>query len=186
MRKHVSGGLFTVALALATALTMMPALRLSAAPGSDQDGGRRDLDRNHHVLLISIDGMHAADYLNCSRGISSVNGGKPFCPHLAELGETGVNYTRTTTSRPSDSFPGLMAIVTGGSPRTFGAFYDVAYDRVLAGPTIDTGNGLPGTGAGGCTVGQAIGTETEYEEGVELNQHLVRMAGVPTSRLTAA
>ena len=57
-----------------------------------------------------------------------------------------MTYTRTTTSRPSDSFPGLMALVTGGTPKTVGAFYDVAYDRVLAGPTIDTGNGLPGTG----------------------------------------
>jgi hypothetical protein len=65
---------------------------------------------------------------------------------------TGVTYTRTTTSRPSDSFPGLMASGTGGTPKTVGGFYDVAYDRVLAGPTIDIGNGLPGTGPGGCTV----------------------------------
>src|SRR3984893_1712168 len=97
-------------------------------------------DRNgiRHVLLISIDGMHAVDYENC---IASNT-----CPHLAALGKTGVTYTRTTTSRPSDSFPGLMALVTGGTPRTVGAFYDVAYDRVLAPPTIDTGNGLPGSG----------------------------------------
>src|SRR5262249_47026539 len=77
-----------------------------------------------HVLLISIDGMHALDYTNC------VQGG--YCPALEALGTTGVNYTRTSTSRPSDSFPGLMALVTGGTPRTVGAFYDVAYDRVLA------------------------------------------------------
>jgi hypothetical protein len=38
-----------------------------------------------HVLLISIDGMHAVDYLNCSRG---VNGGQPYCPNLAALGAT--------------------------------------------------------------------------------------------------
>ena len=63
-----------------------------------------------------------------------------------------MTYTRTTTSRPSDSFPGLMALVTGGTPKTVGAFYDVAYDRVLAPPTIDTGNGLPGTGPAGCKV----------------------------------
>jgi hypothetical protein len=35
-----------------------------------------------------------------------------------------------------------MAIVTGGTPKTVGAYYDVAYDRVPAPPTIDTGNGL--------------------------------------------
>jgi len=112
-----------------------------------------------HVLLISIDGMHAVDYENCVTAKT--------CPTLAALGTTGVNYTRTTTSRPSDSFPGLMALVTGGSPRTVGAFYDVAYDRVLAPPMTATGNGLP---AGSCNEGQINGTQTEYEEGVEIDQ----------------
>jgi len=125
-------------------------------------------DRNgvRHVLLISIDGMHAVDYENC---IASNT-----CPHLAALGKNGVTYTRTTTSRPSDSFPGLMALVTGGTPKTVGAFYDVAYDRVLAPPTIATGNGLP---AGTCTPNQINGTQTEYEEGVEFNQHFVNGIG---------
>jgi Type I phosphodiesterase / nucleotide pyrophosphatase len=112
-----------------------------------------------HVLLISIDGMHAVDYENC---VASKT-----CPNLAALGKTGVHYTRTTTSRPSDSFPGLMALVSGGSPRTVGAFYDVAYDRVLAPPKIATGNGLPG---GACNVGVINGTQTEYEEGNEIDQ----------------
>jgi predicted AlkP superfamily pyrophosphatase or phosphodiesterase len=31
-----------------------------------------------HVLLVSIDGMHAVDFLNCSKGISGVNGGAPY------------------------------------------------------------------------------------------------------------
>jgi len=103
--------------------------------------------------------MHAVDYENC---VASGN-----CPTLAALGKTGVNYTRTTTSRPSDSFPGLMALVSGGTPRTVGAYYDVAYDRVLAPPTIATGNGLPG---GDCIKGQINGTQTEYEEGVSMDQ----------------
>jgi len=103
--------------------------------------------------------MHAVDYENC---VASKT-----CPHLAALGGTGVNYSRTTTSRPSDSFPGLMAIVSGGSPRTVGAFYDVAYDRVLAPPKIATGNGLPG---GTCNLGVVNGTQTEYEEGNEFDQ----------------
>ena len=118
-----------------------------------------------HVLLISIDGMHAVDYENC---VASKT-----CPNLAALGGTGVHYTRTTTSRPSDSFPGLMALVTGGSPRTVGAFYDVAYDRVLAPPKVHTGNGLPGEDQGSqyaCKQGQINGTQTEYEEGNEIDQ----------------
>jgi len=118
----------------------------------NNDGGR-------HVLLISIDGMHALDYENC------VAGG--YCPNLAALGSTGVHYTRTSASKPSDSFPGLMALVSGGTPRTVGAFYDVAYDRVLAPPQKDTGNGVAG---GNCTPGVANGTTTEYEEGVDLDQ----------------
>lgn len=121
-----------------------------------------------HVLLISIDGMHALDYTNCSRGIPGFNGGASYCPNLAALGQTGVNYVDTSTSRPSDSFPGLMAIVTGGSPRTVGAYYDVAYDRSLQPPATTTGNGLPG---GSCTPGQTPdGTTTEYEEGIDIDQ----------------
>src|SRR5215467_5842780 len=127
-----------------------------------------------HVLLISIDGMHAVDYENCVASNT--------CPTLAALGRTGLNYTRTTTSRPSDSFPGLMAIVTGGSTRTVGAFYDVAYDRVLAPPLHTTGNGLPGTAddpaLGPCVPNQvyknsdgSTGTQTEYEEGNEIDQN---------------
>jgi len=69
------------------------------------------------VLLISIDGMHALDFVNCAKAGT--------CPNLAALAQTAVNYVDTSTSKPSDSFPGLMAIVGGGSPRTIGAFYDV-------------------------------------------------------------
>ncbi|HXI40836.1 MAG TPA: alkaline phosphatase family protein [Bryobacteraceae bacterium] len=119
-----------------------------------------------HVLLISIDGMHALDYENC------VSAGS--CPNLAALGQNGVNYTRTSSSKPSDSFPGLMALVTGGTPRTVGAFYDVAYDRVLAPPQNTTGNGVAG---GVCTAGVANGTTTEYEEGVDIDQSQLNGGG---------
>jgi len=129
---------------------------LASRASADELGKGREIK---HVLLISIDGMHAVDYENC---VASKT-----CPHLAALGRTGVHYTRTTTSRPSDSFPGLMAIVTGGSPRTVGAFYDVAYDRVLAPPKTATGNGLPG---GSCNLNVINGTQTEYEEGNEIDQ----------------
>jgi hypothetical protein len=137
-------------------------LTVSGAFAGPKDGRNFDDDGHHqvrHVLLISIDGMHAVDFKNCVASNT--------CPHLAELSETGVNYTRTSTSRPSDSFPGLMALVTGGTPRTVGAFYDVAYDRVLAPPATATGNGLP---AGNCVLGMNNGTETEYEEGDEIDQ----------------
>jgi len=130
-----------------------------------------------HVLLISIDGMHAVDFLNCSTGIPGANGGSPYCPALAELGQKGVNYLGTSTSKPSDSFPGLMALVTGGSPRTVGAFYDVAYDRSLDPPAKTTGNGVA---SGKCTpYGAPTGTTTEYDEGIDLKQALLS-GGSPT------
>jgi Type I phosphodiesterase / nucleotide pyrophosphatase len=150
---------------LVAALILFTMSNLYAGPkdGRGWDDGHR---RIRHVLLISIDGMHAVDFKNCVASNT--------CPHLAELGETGVNYTRTSTSRPSDSFPGLMALVTGGTPRTVGAFYDVAYDRVLAPPMTTTGNGLAG---GSCLVGVINGTQTEYEEGVEIDQSKVNGGG---------
>ena len=154
-----------IALSLGLAASTMPS-SASANPG----GGNGH--KVKHVLLISIDGMHAVDYENCVAANT--------CPTLAALGRTGVNYTRTTTSRPSDSFPGLMALVTGGSPRTVGAYYDVAYDRVLAPPLVTTGNGLPGTSdpmnspaLAPCVPNQIYGTQTEYEEGDEFNQLLL-------------
>ncbi len=67
------------------------------------------------------------------------NDGVPQCPRLAKLGATGVNYLDTSTSKPSDSFPGLMARMTGGSPGTAGGtFYDVADDRSLDPPATTT------------------------------------------------
>jgi hypothetical protein len=148
-----------------------------------QDWGQ-DWDRSpvRHVLLISIDGMHAVDFLNCSRGIAGVNNGTPYCPNLAALGTTGVSYVGASTSKPSDSFPGLMMLMTGATPRTMGVYYDVAYDRTLDGPTIATGNGNP---AGTCTPGvaSAEGYETEYDEGIDLNQTLLN-GGAPGASLT--
>jgi hypothetical protein len=121
-----------------------------------------------HVLLISVDGMHAVDYLNCVSGLPGVNGGKPYCPNLRALGTTGVNYLNTSTSKPSDSFPGLMALMTGGSPRTMGVNYDVAYDRALNPPQDTTGNGLSGSGS--TCPATPSGTSTEYDEGINLNK----------------
>lgn len=134
-----------------------------------------------HVLLISIDGMHAVDYLNCTRGIDSVNNGDPYCPNLAALGRNGINYSAASTSKPSDSFPGLMSIVTGATPKTMGIYYDVAYDRSLNAPAKTTGNGVA---AGPCTpFGLPTGTTTEYEEGIDIDQTKVN-GGAPGAGLT--
>ena len=73
---------------------------------------------------------------------------QPYCPAIAALGQTGVNYVAASTSKPSDSFPGLTAIVTGGSPALTGVYYDVAYSRNYDAPAKTTGNGVA---AGPCT-----------------------------------
>jgi hypothetical protein len=133
------------------------------------------------VLLISVDGMHSVDLQNCVNGIGTVNGGDPYCPAMASLARSGVNYVAASTSKPSDSFPGLIAIVTGGSPALTGIYYDVAYARNLDAPTITTGNGLAG---GPCTPGTTpTGTTTEYEEGIDLDQTKVN-GGAPGAALT--
>jgi hypothetical protein len=142
-------------------------------------------DWNHsqirHVLLISVDGMHAVDYLNCSRGIAGVNSGAPYCPNLASLGATAIHFVNASTSRPSDSFPGLMSIVTGATPRTMGIYYDVSYDRSLDPPAVTTGNGLA---AGTCKPYAApTGTTTEYEEGIDIDQTKLN-GGAPGAGLT--
>ena len=51
-----------------------------------------------HVLLISVDGMHALDYLNCASG--------GYCPNLAALGSDGINYLRVRPRSPRIHFPG--------------------------------------------------------------------------------
>jgi hypothetical protein len=154
---------------------------LIAATGVPAQAGDGDWDFGgsiKHVLLISIDGMHAVDFTNCANGLAEVNGGNPYCPNLAALGNTGVTYLDTSTSKPSDSFPGLMALVTGGSPRSVGAFYDVAYDRSLDPPATTTGNGVAGA-PGLCTPGGAAsGSTTEFDEGIDLNKLLLN-GGAP-------
>ena len=165
---------------LISAVSILSALLSVSAVAQDHDG---DWDKSQvqHVLLISIDGMHAVDFKNCAEGIAGVNGGKPYCPNLAALATTGVNYVAANTSKPSDSFPGLMTIITGATPRTMGVYYDVAYDRSLDGPAVTTGNGNP---AAPCTAGKApTGYTTEYEEGIDINQGLVN-GGAPGAGLT--
>jgi hypothetical protein len=116
--------------------------------------GRAD-DRNQnkvqHVLLISIDGFHAVDLEVCMAAGT--------CPNLASLTEAGVTYTNASTTKPSDSFPGLLAQLTGGTPKSTGVFYDDSYDRTLFAPGSN------------CTTGP--GTETNIAESLDYNPHSI-------------
>src|SRR5450631_943778 len=107
-----------------------------------------------HVLLISVDGLHALDLANY---VSS----HPDST-LTALSRHGVTYTNNSTSTPSDSFPGLASLVTGGSPVTAGLWYDDTYNRALSPPAETDGLGDPG---GNCP-GQ-IGTIVAWDESVD-------------------
>jgi hypothetical protein len=153
-------------------------LWLAASPALAQGPSSGQFKR---VLLISVDGMHAVDFANCSSGLSTVNNGQPYCPAIAALGKTGINYVAASTSKTSDSFPGLEAIVTGGSPALTGIYYDVAYARNYNAPAQTTGNGLA---AGPCVpYTTPTGTTSEYEEGIDFDQTKVN-GGAPGASLT--
>jgi len=95
-----------------------------AAADRQKGEGEREV---RHVLLISVDGLHALD-------VSTYVASHPKSA-LAELASHGVTYTGANTPQNSDSFPGLLALVTGGSPLSGGLFYDVSYDRTIFDPS---------------------------------------------------
>jgi hypothetical protein len=104
--------------------------------------------------------MHALDFANCS----GAAGGAVTCPTLANLAKSGFVYTQASTSKPSDSFPGLTALATGGSSKSTGAFYDVSYDRALSPPAATTPYGIPG-GPDLCP--KVIGTQVGFDEEID-------------------
>ncbi len=87
-----------------------------------------------HVLLISVDGMHALDLDRYIDNHPASN--------MAALARQGLDYTLAETPVPADSFPGLLALVTGGTPSVTGVYYDSSWDRALApadGPCLAQG-----------------------------------------------
>jgi hypothetical protein len=150
---------------LILAAPAVAAMLASSFAGRAADSQFANGGKIRHVLLLSIDGMHAVDFYNCAHGVEGVNNGNPYCPNLASLSQSAINYVATSSSRPSDSFPGLAALVTGGTPKTTGLYYDVAYDRSLDAPEITTGTGLAG---GPCTPYAApTGTTTDNDQGID-------------------
>src|SRR5215467_608782 len=121
----------------------------TSSPGSD--------GKSHHishVLLLSIDGLHEQDlarYVQLNPNSA-----------LAQLSHLGTTYTNASTSKPSDSFPGLLSMVTGGSPRSTGVFYDDSYDRTLSAPGSN------------CSV---KGTEVVYDESIDFNSNALDGGG---------
>ena len=137
---------FVLAAASLAAIQHGRIVRLDGAPVADR---RRRTPQ--HVLLISVDGLHQSDlrwWIRHHPG--SV---------LARIAHTGTQYTNAATPIPSDSFPGLVAQVTGGDPRTTGVYYDDSYNRRLLPPGST------------CTPGQTggLGTEVNFFEVLDRN-----------------
>ena len=145
-----------------TAAAVGFALLAGAAAAQADDDSFMHGHRIDHVLLISVDGLHALDLANYVATHKDST--------LAALSQHGVTYTNNSTSTPSDSFPGLASLVTGGSPTTTGLWYDDTYNRALSPPATTDGLGDPG----GACPGQ-VGTIVAWDESVDAD--LTRLDG---------
>ena len=112
--------------------------------GTGVSAASKDAPAAKHVLLLSVDGLHQTDLeWYVSQHPSSA---------LARLVHRGVEYSNAQTPFPSDSFPGMVAQVTGGNPSSTGVYYDDSWNRAL----------FP-AGTTSC-VGPAPGAEVTYFE----------------------
>ena len=136
-----------VPMALAAAL-LSPAVRAKEA-------------RVHHVLLISVDGLHQRDL---ARFIAD----HPASA-LSRLSRSGVTWDDARATTPSDSFPGLLALVTGGTPKSTGVYYDDSYDRTLY---------PPGSNCQG-----AAGSEIVYDESDDFDMDRLFSGGINPKNL---
>ena len=151
---------------LTAAFLLMGSTAGSLYAGPQQSDSSKSSVNVQHVLLISVDGLHALDLANY------VNSHQDST--LAALSRNGITYTNASTSSPSDSFPGLATLVTGGSPITAGLWYDVTYNRALSPPAHSTS--LPITGGPGLCP-DVIGTAMAYDESIDFNLKLLNGGG---------
>ncbi len=144
---------------------------VTAAPSLADDGQGGDHDGRttvKHVLLLSVDGLHQKDldwYVRTHPASA-----------IAALAQHGTDYTHASTPVPSDSFPGMVAQVTGGNPGTTGVYYDDTYNHAL----------LP-AGTTNC-VGVKPGAEVAFTEAADKNQSSIDagqgLSGLPGSILS--
>ncbi|MGW1871975.1 alkaline phosphatase family protein [Streptomyces sp. NPDC001975] len=158
-RRHVRPA---AVLAAAGVLTGVTAAQPSAFAASHHPAAAR------HVLLVSVDGLHQSD-------LSWYIARHPKSA-LARLVGGGVEYTHARTTTPSDSFPGMVAQATGGSPGTTGIYYDDTYNAAL----------LP-AGTTSCK-GVKPGVEVDLTEDLDKDQASIDagqgLAGLPDSILS--
>lgn len=135
---------------------LIAALLLALQAGAEDNKSHHNI---RHVLLISVDGMHALDLTNYVAAHPNST--------FAQLSAHGNTYTNAATSQPSDSFPGLASLVTGGSPVTTGLWYDVTFNRKLSPPAAT--NPILGPTGGPSLCPSTIGTVVEFDESVDID-----------------
>jgi hypothetical protein len=143
------------------------AVTLGVAGTGQASTGASSAAPAEHVLLLSVDGLHASDLAYyVDHNPSSA---------LAALVNSGVDFTHAQTPVPSDSFPGMVAQVTGGNPSSTGVYYDDTWNHAL----------LP-AGTTNC-VGVKPGVEVTYFEALDKNPLSIDagqgLAGLPGSIL---
>ena len=116
--------------------------------------------RVERVLLLSLDGLHALDLANYVTAKPNSN--------LAQLSQHGITYTNARSSLPSNSWPGLLAIVTGGSPISTGVMFENSYDRSLSPPGSK------------CAT---IGTTVVYDSSIDNNPNALDAGGINPEKL---
>jgi hypothetical protein len=154
LRWRVIGALATAGFVASLATAVQPAAAHKAGSAK-------------HVLLISVDGLHQTDLAwYVAKNPKSA---------LGRLVSQGVSFTKAQTPFPSDSYPGMVAQVTGGNPKTTGVYYDDSYNHQL----------LP-AGTTNCA-GVAPGVEVTYFEALDSNPLSIDagqgLAGLPDSIL---
>ena len=153
----------------ATCVAAVLAGSTAVSVAQERDDGRNNAHRYAHVLLISVDGLHAVDLAKWIGDPAHSKGA------LAELATHAAIYPHAYTTGPSDSFPGMIAQVTGGTPRSAGVFYDDSYDRTLFAP-------------GSNCEGKA-GSEVQFAENIDKNKNAVDGGGTlgqPLSQIDPA
>ena len=145
--------------ALILALGVVSAPAVARSPQASSPG------RTRHVLLISVDGLHQFDVVRCAA--------TGLCPTIARLMAAGTTYANASTSEPSDSSPGIMALVTGATPKLTGVYYDDSYDRTMYQPAAQTASSTQDCSG-------SAGTETFYAENIDANAPSTANGGVGT------
>lgn len=120
------------------------------------------VSKSKKVILLSFDGLHASDVAYMVSTMPTSN--------IAQLAKSGTTYANAYITTISDSFPGLLSLVTGGTVKSTGVYYDVNYDRELYCPDAACVNGsIDPALKPGCIVA--------YDETIDKNDSLLDGGG---------